>query len=334
MIDNASFPGLSVAVVVLNWNGIDLLREFAPQWVATCPPWADLIVVDNGSSDESVSYLREFYPEIEIIAFEHNYGFAEGYNRAIGLLPHEFVVLLNSDAAPQGDWLTSPIEHLLSDPSIAGVQPKIRSYREPQYFEYAGAAGGYLDPLGYPYCRGRVMDHVELDLGQYDTEEDIMWASGACLIIRREVYLAVGGLDARFFAHQEEIDLAWRIRSRGWRMICDPRSVVLHLGGASLAMYSPRKIYLNHRNNLLMLYKNLSTGRLVLTLCLRLVLDLAVACSYLLRGKPRGFVAVVKALYDALRMHRDFAADRAHNLAVAIVPTREILAHRSIFFIR
>lgn len=333
MIDNSS-SAHSVAIVVLNWNGADLLREFAPQWVATCPSWADLIVVDNGSSDESVSYLRGHHPEIEVIAFEQNYGFAEGYNRAIALLPHEFVVLLNSDATPLGDWLTSPIERLLSDLSIAGVQPKIRSYREPQRFEYAGAAGGYLDPLGYPYCRGRIMGRVETDFGQYDTEVDIMWASGACLIIRREVYLAVGGLDARFFAHQEEIDLAWRIRARGWRMICDPRSVVLHLGGASLAMHSPRKIYLNHRNNLLMLYKNLPMPRFILTLVLRLGLDFAVACSYLFRGKPRSFVAVLKALYDALRMCRDFAHDRMHNLAVATVPTKDILVGKSIFFIR
>lgn len=324
----------TVAVVVLNWNGLDLLKEFAPQWIAAQPSWADLIVVDNGSSDGSVAYLKEHHPEIEVMCFEENYGFAEGYNRAIAQLPHEFVVLLNSDATPLGDWLSSPIQRLQADPSIAAIQPKIRSYREPSYFEYAGAAGGYLDPLGYPYCRGRVMGSVEADLGQYDTEVEIMWASGACLIIRRAIYLAVGGLDARFFAHQEEIDLAWRIKARGWRIVCDPHSVVLHLGGASLAMYSPRKIYLNHRNNLLMLYKNLPALRLTLTLALRLGLDFAAACSYLLRGQPRSFVAVLRGMYDALMMSRTFASDRAHNLAITIVQPRDILSKRSIFFLR
>lgn len=323
----------SVAVVVLNWNGIDLLREFASQWVTSLPSDADLIVVDNGSSDGSVDYLRVHHPEIEVICFDRNYGFAEGYNRAIALLPHEFVVLLNSDATPLGDWLSSPLRHFQEDPTIAAIQPKIRSYREPQYFEYAGAAGGYLDMLGYPYCRGRVMSRVERDLGQYDMEADIMWASGACLIIRREVYIAVGGLDARFFAHQEEIDLAWRIRARGWRIIADPHAVVLHLGGGSLAMHSPRKIYLNHRNNLVMLYKNLPNPRFALTLILRLMLDFVAACLYLVKGQPRSFCAVVKGIRDALMMYRAFSEDRAHNLSSTIVPTKYILSTKSIFLI-
>lgn len=326
-------PSPRTAVVVLNWNGRALLEEFAPQWVATTPPDAELIVVDNGSTDDSVSYLRTHHPEIRLITFETNYGFAEGYNRAIASLPHPVIVLLNSDATPRAtDWLTHPLAMLDAHPEIAAIAPKLRSYRTPEVFEYAGAAGGFVDALGYPYCRGRLFESVETDEGQYDTPLDIMWATGAALIIRRDIYLAVGGLDARFFAHQEEIDLAWRIHARGYRIVCDPASVVYHLGGASLEMNSPRKAYLNWRNNLLMLYKNLPTPRLLPTLALRLPLDLMASLIFVLSGRWRLGRAVLAAWGDFLRLRGSFAPDRATNLTNARTPASRILSPISLLF--
>lgn len=323
-----------VAVIVLNWNGRKLLEEFVPQWIATTPNWAELIIVDNGSMDDSVSFLKATYPEIYCLELGYNYGFAEGYNKAIEELEYDIVVLLNSDATPvDSSWLDKPCAWLRDNQDVVAVQPKICSYREPQRFEYAGAAGGFLDLLGYPYCRGRVLSRVEEDKGQYDTPCDIMWASGACLIIRRSNYLAAGGLDATFFAHQEEIDLCWRIRARGGRILCEPSSKVLHIGGGSLDMKNPRKVYLNHRNNLLMLYKNLPSVYLSVVLLLRLPLELLASLVHLLRGNLSASRAVLKGGWDAWRMHREFRSARQANLEQAVVSNKDILSWRSIFFV-
>lgn len=305
---------LSVAILVLNWNGESLLKTFFPSWLEHTPQWAELIIVDNGSTDGSVTYLRANYPEVRILELGVNYGFALGYNRAISSLPHDVVVLLNSDVALTDGWLTEPLRLLTTDEAIAAVQPKIRSYNQPDSFEYAGAAGGFIDCLGYPFCRGRLFDSIEQDLGQYDSQTDIFWASGACLIVRREVYLELGGLDAHFFAHQEEIDLAWRILSRGYRIVFAPNSLVYHLGGGSLSMNSPRKTYLNFRNNLLMLYKNLPCSYLIVVQALRLLLDAVAALRYVLSGQLSHAWAVLRAYGAYCRILPSMRSSRADNL--------------------
>ena len=221
-----------VAVLVLNWNGRSLLETFLPSWVQHTPAGADLIIVDNGSTDDSVAFVREHYPEVRLHLFTENHGFAAGYNKAIAELDYKTVVLLNSDVELSRGWLDEPLRLLDSDPTIAAVQPTIRAQRDPKSFEYAGAAGGFIDSLGYPFCRGRLFGTLEEDHGQYANPTDLFWASGACLIIRRDVYLEVGGLDTVFFAHQEEIDLCWRLNARGHRIAFAPTSVVYHVGGA------------------------------------------------------------------------------------------------------
>ena len=249
-----------VAIIILNWNGRELLKRFLPSVVSHSPEWAEVIVADNGSTDDSIDLLRTEFPSVRLILLDRNYGFAEGYNRTIAQIDHEYCVLLNSDIEVTPGWMEAPVRLLDSDPALAGAQPKIRSWRDKRYFEYAGAAGGYMDLYGYPFCRGRVFHVVEEDEGQYDTPADILWATGACLFIRTTVYKEAGGLDAGFFAHQEEIDLCWRLRSRGYRLVCVPQSVVYHVGGATLDAENPRKTFLNFRNNLLMLYKNFGGG--------------------------------------------------------------------------
>lgn len=234
------------------------MEEFLPSVITYSPAEeAEVVVADNGSTDNSIALLQEKFPSVRIIQLDKNYGFAEGYNQALKQLDNEYTVLLNSDVEVTPDWLDAPLAALEADATIAAAQPKIRAQRNKEYFEYAGAAGGYMDIYGYPYCRGRMLHVVEKDEAQYDTPADILWATGACLFIRTAVYKEIGGLDAGFFAHQEEIDMCWRLRSRGYRLVCTPQSVVYHVGGATLQVESPRKTFLNFRNNLLMLYKNL-----------------------------------------------------------------------------
>lgn len=300
-----------IAVVVLNWNGRRLLEEYMPSWVAYTPqPKAELIIVDNGSTDDSLEYLAQQYPSLRVIAFPENYGFAEGYNRAIAALSHPIVVLLNSDARLSAGWLDQALDFLEQDPNVAAVQPKILADRQPSYFEYAGASGGYIDRWGYPLCRGRLLDTVEEDCGQYDDVAPIHWASGACLIVRRNAYIEVGGLDAAFFAHQEEIDLCWRIRNRGGGIWVAPQGKVYHLGGASLSMNHPRKSYLNFRNNLLMLYKHLPARELWMTLLVRCLLDGLASIAFLLQDKPQHCVAVWRAWASFLSLRREFRKKR------------------------
>ena len=304
-----------VAVLVLNWNGLELLRSFLPSWVKFTPEEADLIIIDNGSTDGSVTFVREHYPEVKLVAFTENYGFAAGYNKAIAELDYKTVVLLNSDVELSDGWLREPLELLDSDPSITAVQPTIRAQRSPQDFEYAGAAGGYIDSLGYPFCRGRILSVVEQDQGQYSTPVDLFWASGACLIIRRAAYLEAGGLDPVFFAHQEEIDLCWRLLARGGRIVYAPSSTVYHVGGASLSAESPRKVFLNFRNNLLMIYKNLPAPRLYTVLLLRVFLDFLAALVYLVKLQPRHCFAVLEAWRCFLIKRLRYERVRGDNLA-------------------
>lgn len=293
-----------LGVIILNWNGRGLLEKFIPAASKfTISDQADLIVADNGSTDDSVEWLRRNHPEVRIISFEKNHGFAEGYNRAIELTEYEYVTLLNSDVEVSEGWWQPILSFLENNPDVGAVQPKILSYSDKSSFEYAGAAGGYLDSLGYPYCRGRLFDIVEKDNGQYDgAPADVAWASGACLTMPREVYRRLGGLDPEFFAHMEEIDLCCRVHLAGLRVCALSGSHVYHVGGASLNQGNPKKTYLNFRNNLLLLHKNLPKGRGRRILFLRRLADTLAFGMFLLKGDIANARAVIKAHNDFRRM--------------------------------
>jgi len=298
----------SLAVIILNWNGEKLLQEFLPAASAlTICDRADLYVADNGSTDNSLAWIRANHPEVGIIELGDNYGFAEGYNRAIEATRYPYTLLLNSDVMVSPDWWRPLLDFMESHPDVGAAQPKIRSYRIPAMFEYAGAAGGYLDRLGYPYCRGRLFDHVEEDNGQYDgAPADVCWASGAAMIVRTETYLSLGGLDPKFFAHMEEIDLCCRMHAAGYRVCALTDCEVFHVGGASLSQGNPRKTYLNFRNNLLLLHKNLprATGRR--KLFVRRLADTLAFMMFLLKGDTGNARAVIKAHSDFRKMRKEY----------------------------
>ncbi|MDE6006771.1 MAG: glycosyltransferase family 2 protein [Muribaculaceae bacterium] len=307
-----------LGVIILNWNGLSLLQKFIPAAADfTISPDADLIVADNGSDDGSIEWLRSNFPEVKVIELGKNYGFAEGYNRAIARLDYPYVTLLNSDVEVTPDWWKPILEFLEKNPDVGAVQPKILSYKNKKMFEYAGAAGGYLDALGYPFCRGRLFDVVEEDRGQYDGPAvDVAWASGACITMPRSIYLALGGLDARFFAHMEEIDLCCRVWLAGYRVCAISDSAVYHVGGASLNQGNPQKTYLNFRNNLLLLHKNLPRKRGRNVLFRRRLADTLAFGMFLLKGDMANASAV-------LRAHRDF---RRMRRLYNTFPDRDILA--------
>lgn len=320
-----------VAIVILNWNGAKLMEEFLPSVVDYSPAeLAEVIVADNGSNDTSVDMLKEKFPSVRIIQLDKNYGFAEGYNQALKQIDNEYTVLLNSDVEVTPGWLDAPLAAMEADSTIVAAQPKIRAQRNKDYFEYAGAAGGYMDIYGYPYCRGRVLHVVDKDEGQYDTPTDILWATGACLFIRTTIYKEVGGLDAGFFAHQEEIDMCWRLRSRGYRLICTPQSVVYHVGGATLQVESPRKTFLNFRNNLLMLYKNLPEKDLKHVMRARFWLDYIAATKFLLCGHVQNAKAVYEARKAFFDMKPEYAEKRRENLAKTTLDSIPELMHSSL----
>lgn len=296
-----------VAVIILNWNGARFLREYLPSVVRHTPSdIADVIVADNGSTDESLEVLRNEFPQVKRIEFSENHGFAEGYNLAVGRVrtDYKYTVLLNSDVKVDDDWLTPMWRFMESYPEAGAIQPKLLSLISPTEFEYAGAMGGFLDRNGYPYCRGRIFDTVETDKGQYDTPMEVMWASGAALMVDNELYLRLGGLDREFFAHMEEIDLCWRIRLAGRQVWAIPESHVYHLGGGSLPASNPKKTYLNFRNNLLMLHKNLPADVRKKRLLWRRILD-AMAWGKFIAGLDlKNASAVLKAHRDYRKMSR------------------------------
>lgn len=305
-----------VSVVILNWNGADMMRRFLPS-VVTNTPQADIVIADNGSTDDSLAMLRKDFPNVRLVELDQNYGFAEGYNRGLKSVESEYYVLLNSDVETPEGWLEPMVEYMDAHPEAAACQPKLRCQWAKENLEYAGACGGYVDALGYPYCRGRLMGNVERDEGQYDTVASILWATGACLMIRRQDYWAVGGLDGRFFAHQEEIDLCWRLRSRGRGIVCLPQSVVYHLGGGTLPQGNARKTFLNFRNNLLLLYKNLPEDRLGKVMRWRWWLDALASLQFLLTGQWASCKAVWHARAEYKRIRDDFKKDREENLRLA-----------------
>lgn len=321
------------AVIILNWNGEKMLRQFLPFVVEnTQLPDVELWVADNGSTDHSLEVLRTEFSTVRVLSFSENYGFAEGYNRAIEQIQADYVLLLNSDVETPPDWLPPMLDYMDAHPMVGAVQPKILAYRNKRYFEHAGAAGGYIDRYGYPYCRGRILSKVEEDNGQYDTIAEVFWASGACMLVRRQLYIDCGGLDALFFAHMEEIDLCWRMQSRGYTIACVPQSHIYHLGGGSLDYKNPRKTYLNFRNNLLMLYKNLPTVRLWRVMLMRFFLDYLSAFVYLLTGQFSNFKAVFRARRDFHRLRRSERASRQENLQRTTVSHIPTISSRSILW--
>lgn len=305
------------AVVILNYNGAGMLRRFLPS-VIEYSPEASIYVADNGSSDESCDVIRNEFPAVKLMVLDHNYGFAEGYNRALAQVDEEYAVLLNSDVEVTRGWLSPMTQFLDSNPEVAACQPKLLSFKQKDFFEYAGAAGGFIDKWGYTFCRGRIFNTVERDSGQYDDTTDVFWATGAALMIRNEVYKNNGGLDGRFFAHMEEIDLCWRLRSRGYRIACVPQSHVYHVGGATLKKENPQKTYLNFRNNLLMIYKNAPDCQLKKIMLFRKVFDNVAALKFLASGDYAAFKAVRKARRDFKAMRSGYDKARAENMKLAV----------------
>ena len=299
-----------------------MMRRFLPSVVKHTPSeLARIIVADNGSTDNSLELLHTEFPDVEVITLDRNYGFAEGYNQALRRVGNtaDMYLLLNSDIEVTERWLEPMLDYMSAHPDVAACQPKLRAEHTRSHFEYAGAAGGYIDALGYPFCRGRVFDTVEADNGQYDSVANVFWATGAAMLIRAEAYWQVGGLDGRFFAHQEEIDLCWRLRARGMGIVCIPASTVYHVGGGTLPKENPRKTFLNFRNNLLLLYKNLPEQRLRRVMEKRLWLDALASLSFLAKGEWQSFRAVWQARREFRRIRPDFDADRAANLAATCV---------------
>lgn len=282
------------AVVILNYNGRAYLEKFLPGVIEHSSN-ADIYVADNASTDDSVEFLKASFPEVKRIELSKNHGFAGGYNEALNQVRSAYYLLLNSDVEVSENWMESLEQFLDSHPEYAACQPKIKDYNHRALFEYAGACGGFIDFLGYPYCRGRIFDHLESDSGQYNDPIDIFWSSGACMLIRSEVFHSVGGFDKDFFAHMEEIDLCWRIHSSGFKIKSIPSSTVYHVGGGTLSKTNPFKTYLNFRNGLILLIKNLPASVLLLKLPARVLLDWVAAIKFLLEGKPKHSLAVVRA---------------------------------------
>ena len=300
-----------VAIVILNWNGRTMLEKYLPTVLEYSRDEAAVWVADNASTDDSMSFLNEHFPEVRTLQLAENYGFADGYNRALREIEAQYYVLLNSDVEVTHHWLTPLVEYMDTHDDVAACQPKLLSVADRDSFEYAGACGGFIDKYGYPFCRGRMFETVEQDNGQYDTPCDVLWATGACLFIRAADYWRVDGLDSRFFAHNEEIDLCWRLRLLGRRIVCLPDSFVYHVGGGTLPKGNPMKTYLNFRNNLTMLYKCLPDNELRHVMRWRWFLDrLAAWQTLILNGNVGDFKAIYKARRDFKKWLPQFAEDR------------------------
>jgi len=317
----------SVSVVILNYNTRDLLERFVPV-LKQHSGNAQLVVADNASSDTSVAYLKKAHTDVKVICLEENFGFCKGYNEALKQIETKYTVLLNSDVEVTENWLAPLIDCLEGDTTIAACQPKIKSYHQKKHFEYAGAAGGFIDYLGYPFCRGRVFDFVEEDKGQYDKNMQVFWASGACMCIRTDVFKEFGGFDSDFFAHMEEIDLCWRWQLAGYSIFSVSESVVYHIGGGTLAYNNPRKVYFNFRNGLFLLFKNLSKERLLPIIFLRMLLDGVAGIKFLLQGEKKAFFAVLSAhldFYKSLKLLRRKRKTIEHRTAINTMHPKSVV---------
>lgn len=307
-----------LSVVILNWNGRRHLERYLPSVVAHTEGDAEVVVADNGSTDDSLQWLRLNYPDVRVIRLDRNYGFAGGYNRALREVASEYVLLLNSDVEVTAGWWQPLVEVLDTESDVAAVAPKLLADMERTKFEYAGAAGGFIDYLGYPFCRGRILSNVEEDRGQYDDRRDIFWASGAAMCCRRELFESLGGFDEDFFAHMEEIDLQWRMQLAGWRIVVEPKSVVYHLGGGTLPA-SSRKIFLNHRNNLAMLFKCASPMQRAVVAVVRPATDMLEALVNLVTLHPQRAWAIVRAWGEFIAWHGALSRKRK-----AVVRTKKV----------
>ena len=299
-----------LAIVILNWNGKRFLERFLPTLLRTLPDYAEVVVCDNASKDDSVAFMEEHFPQVKLLLNERNEGFARGYNLALQRVEAKYYCLLNSDIEVTDGWIEPVIEQMDANEKIAAVQPKLRSFDRRDEFEYAGASGGYIDKYGYPFCRGRVFSNVEKDRGQYDDVIDIFWATGAAMFVRSDIYHLMEGLDGDFFAHMEEIDFCWRIKNLGYKIKVNPASVVYHIGGGTLPKNNSYKTFLNFRNSLYLLIKNLPEERLAKTLILRFFLDQVAAFSFLAQGHFKDFTAVYKAIFTFARTYKQFYAKR------------------------
>ncbi|MBQ6069663.1 MAG: glycosyltransferase family 2 protein [Bacteroidales bacterium] len=304
---------MKTAVVILNWNGKQMLERFLPSVTEYTTGDAEVVIADNGSTDDSIDFLRHHYPTLRIIQLDKNYGFAEGYNRALSQIDAEYYVLLNDDVEVTPQWIEPVIAQMQQHPLIAICQPKLLMYHQRNTFEYAGGAGGFIDRYGYPFCRGRLFTTLEQDKGQYDDAREIFWASGAAMFVRADVWKQLGGLDGEFFAHMEEIDFCWRAKNAGYRVEYCPQSVVYHVGGGTLPKSNPHKTFLNFRNNMALLYKNLPPRQLPWVMLCRLALDIVAAFKFLLEGKPQEFKAVVQAHRAFRKWRPSLKARRCNN---------------------
>lgn len=324
---------MKTAIVILNWNGRKMLEQYLPSVLESSCDEAMVVVADNASTDDSLTFLNARYPQIQTIVLDQNYGFAEGYNRALKQVEAEYYVLLNSDVEVTPHWLSPLIAYMDSHVEVAACQPKLLSYVNKEKFEYAGASGGYLDRYGYPFCRGRLFDAVETDRGQYDDTVEVLWATGACLFIRSEDYWRVGGLDGRFFAHCEEIDLCWRLNIVGRKVVCLPESKVYHLGGGTLPKGNPMKTFLNFRNNLTMLYKCLPEDELKHVMRWRWFLDYLAAWQTLILNRNLGdFKAIYRARRAFKHWKKDFAADRTSIQQARVIANIPVRKHFSLLW--
>lgn len=292
-ISHAPWPECCLAI--LNYNGSRHLQEFLPSLLQTNYPSLRVVVIDNASTDDSVAWLRQHHPQVEVVQLNQNYGYAGGYNEGLKAIQTEFLVLVNSDVAVDSNWLKPLMEEFLEHPDIAAIQPKILDHKKRDHFEYAGAAGGFIDRYGYPFCRGRLFETLEKDSGQYNESCEVFWVSGACMAIRKSAFMQAGGFDSGFFAHMEEIDLCWRLHLLGYRLTYQPESVVYHLGGGTLNYGSSRKVFLNFRNSLWMLAKNLPASEAIPKIFTRLVLDGVTGARFITQGNLSGCWAIIQA---------------------------------------
>ncbi len=310
-----------LAIVILNWNGKQMLQTYLPKVLACSRDEAVVYVADNASTDDSLAMLNETFPEVRQIVLDKNWGFADGYNKALARVDAEYYVLLNSDVEVTPGWLTPLVSFMDAHPEVGACQPKLLSVADKSKFEYAGACGGFLDRYGYPYCRGRVFDTVEQDNGQYDDIHEVLWTTGACMMVRSKDYWAVNGLDGRFFAHNEEIDMCWRMRMMGRQLFCIPQSKVYHVGGGTLPKGNPMKTYLNFRNNLTMLYKNLPEKELRYVMRVRWFLDYVAAWQTLILNRNVGdFKAIYRARHDFMKWRTEFRPERKEHQIDRVEP--------------
>lgn len=320
----------SVAVVILNYNGRSYLEQFLPSVVKYSEPY-QVIIADNASTDDSIKFLNRNYPQIRLIQLEKNTGYAGGYNKALAQIHTDYYVLLNSDVEVTANWIAPVIQAMKEDDKVIACQPKIKSFHKKTHFEYAGAAGGYIDYLGYPFCRGRIFNTLEEDKGQYDDTKEVFWASGACLFVKSKEFFELAAFDDQFFAHMEEIDFCWRVKNLGYKIMYVGESTVYHVGGGTLNAESPYKTYLNFRNNLLMLYKNLNRVEFKTVYEQRQILNFIAATQYFLKGKAANAKAIFKADKDFHKMKSDYEVSKQQGLKHPQIHLRSIIRD---YFIR